>query len=133
MRRHPEGYFAAKLIVITGGTSGIGLALAEKFLQCNAKVVVLSDKADSVATALARLAGEGRAVHGYICDIGIPQAVTEACARLLAAHGAPDILINNAGFAIYRTFEQEDPAEVERLMSVNFAGAIRVTKALLGP
>ena len=69
--------------------------------------------------------------HGYVCDIGRPESVADACGQLLAAYGAPDILINNAGFAIYRTFEQEETAEVERLMSVNFAGAIRVTKALL--
>lgn len=130
-RRH-EDYFAAKLVVITGGTSGIGFALAEELLRRNAKVVVLADRAESVSSAMAQLAGGGRDVHGHVCDVGIAEDVTETCARIVAAHGAPDILINNAGFAIYRTFEQEDPAEVERLMSVNFGGAIRVTKSFLG-
>src|SRR4051794_5380527 len=105
MRRHPEGYFAAKLIIITGGTSGTGLAFADELLQRNAKVVILSDKAESVASA--------------------------TCVHILKTHGAPDILINNAGYAIYRTFEQEDPAEIERLMNVNFGGAVRVTKAFI--
>jgi uncharacterized protein len=131
MRRRPEGFFADKLILITGGTSGIGFALAEELIRRDGKVVVLADKADSVSRALALLEGNGRSIHGYICDIGDPATVTEICARIVESHGAPDILINNAGFAIYRAFEQEDPAEVERLMSVNFAGAIRVTKALL--
>jgi len=131
MQRYSDDYFTAKLILITGGTSGIGLALADKFLERNARVLILSDKAHSVRSALASLAGVGRSIHGYICDIGTPQAVTETCARIVEAHGAPDILINNAGYAVYRTFEQEDPSEVERLMSVNFGGAIRVTKALL--
>lgn len=130
-RRH-EDYFAAKLVVITGGTSGIGLALAKELSRRDARIVVLADKADSVASALAQLGGSHRSVHGYACDVGVPANVVETCARILEGHGAPDVLINNAGFAIYRTFEQEDPAEVERLMSVNFGGAIRVTKALLG-
>ena len=131
MRRRPEDYFVGKLILITGGTSGIGFALAEALIDRNAKVVVLADRADSVSRALRELGESGQTVHGYVCDIGLPEKVTETCARILETHGVPDILVNNAGFAIYRTFEQEDPAEVERLMSVNFAGAIRVTKALL--
>src|ERR1043165_372555 len=124
--------FAGKLVVITGGTSGIGFALARKFLELRARTILIADKPDSVSAALAQLKDEGRAAEGYVCDVGSPDAVRQTCAEISAKHGAPDILINNAGFAIYRTFEQEDPAEVERLMSVNFGGAIRVTKAFLG-
>jgi short-subunit dehydrogenase len=127
----PNDYFAGKLVVITGGTSGIGFALAEELLNRQARTIVLSDKAATVASAVEALGGDSRIVDGYVCDIGSPQSVTDACRQVLAKHGAPDILINNAGFALYRTFEQEEEAEVERLMSVNFAGTIRVTKAFL--
>ena len=51
---------------------------------------------------------------------------------LLRQHGPPDVLINNAGFAVYRAFEQSDAAEIERLVEVNFAGHIHCTKAMLG-
>jgi len=131
MRRRPDDFFSTKLAVITGGSSGIGLALAEELSRRNAKVVILSDRADSISSALSKLGGSARSAHGYVCDIGIADQVTETCGRIVAAHGVPDILINNAGFAIYRTFEQEEPEEVERLMNVNFCGAIRVTKAFL--
>jgi|SRR5215213_1830701 len=131
MRRRNDDYFAGKLVVITGGTSGIGLALAEELCRRKAHIVVLADKADSVSAAVAQLGGAERAAHGYVCDIGSPATVTETCAHVLATHGAPDILINNAGFAIYRTFHQEHPQDVERLMNVNFAGAVRVTKVFL--
>ena len=126
-----EAYFVSKVVVITGGSSGIGFALAGKLSASGARVIILADKPESVSHACADLSARGTAVHGYVCDIGRPESVADACGQLLAAYGAPDILINNAGFAIYRTFEQEETAEVERLMSVNFAGAIRVTKALL--
>ena len=131
MPRRNDEYFSAKLVVITGGTSGIGFALAEELTQRKARVVVLADQAESVSTAVQRLARNGCSVHGYVCDIGLPASVGEACARVLTEHGVPDILINNAGFAIYRTFEQEEPENVERLMSVNYAGAVRVTKGFL--
>ena len=131
MRRRHEDFFAAKLVVITGGTSGIGLALAHELSRRRAKVVVLADKAESVSRALTELKADNNWVHGYVCDIGVADQVTETCAQIIAQHGVPDILINNAGYAIYRTFEQEDPAEVERLMSVNFGGAVRITKAFI--
>ena len=130
MRRHEE-FFAAKLVVITGGTSGIGFALAKELSRRKARIVVLADRAASVEAAVVELGGAEHSVHGDVCDIGSPESVIGACARVLASHGVPDILINNAGFAIYRTFEQEEPAEVERLISVNFNGAIRVTKGFL--
>src|ERR1041385_1642996 len=116
MSRRPDDYFAGKLVVITGGSSGIGFALAGELSRRGAKVVILSDKPDSVARALAQLQS-GASVHGYVCDIGVVENVAETCARVVATHGAPDILINNAGFAIYRTFEQEESSEIERLMT----------------
>jgi short-subunit dehydrogenase len=126
-------YFFEKLVVITGGTSGIGLAVATELQHRRARIVILADKGPGVEQALQRLGGRSNAVDGYVCDIGTPQSVTKVAADILSAHGAPDILINNAGFATYRTFEEEDSLEIERLMSVNFAGAIRVTKAFIGP
>jgi short-subunit dehydrogenase len=131
MQRDHADFFAAKLVVITGGTSGIGLALAQEIARRDAKVVVLADKADSVSRALTKLRVGKNSVHGYVCDIGVADQVTEICAQIITEHGVPDILINNAGYAIYRTFEQEDPDEIERLISVNFGGAVRITKAFL--
>src|SRR5437016_4047075 len=128
MRRRPD-FFAAKLIVITGGTSGIGLALAHELSRRRAKVIVVADKAESILRALTELRASDYPVDGYMCDIGNADQVTETCSRILDEHGIPDILINNAGYAIYRTFEQEESDELERLMSVNFGGAVRITKA----
>lgn len=131
MYQHPDGRFASKLVLVTGGSSGIGFALAQEFLRRKARVLIIADTVASVTRAVGQLQADGGKVDGYVCDIGIAKSVSETCATIGAEHGTPDILINNAGFAIYRTFEQEDPTEVERLMSVNFAGAIRVTKAFV--
>jgi short-subunit dehydrogenase len=125
-------YFSQKRIVVTGGTSGIGFALAAELRRQDARVVILADKPESVGQAVQRLGGRSESLDGYVCDVGIPESVKKICAEIPAAHGVPDILINNAGYATYRTFEEEDSGEIERLMSVNFSGAIRVTKAFLG-
>jgi short-subunit dehydrogenase len=130
MRRR-ESYFASKLVLITGGTSGIGLALANALGALGARIVVLADKAGSVARAGAELSAQGFAAHAYVCDVGVPESVTETARIVLAVDGVPDIVINNAGYATYRTFEQEEPEDIERLLSVNLTGAIRITKAFL--
>jgi uncharacterized protein len=132
VRKDSDHYFENKLIVITGGTSGIGLALATELVNRNAKVIVLADKIEGVRRTVECLASNGAPFAGYSCDIGVAESVADASNTILAEHGVPDILINNAGFAIYRTLEQESPEEVERLISVNFAGAIRITKAFIG-
>ena len=133
MQSDTRSYFSQKLIVITGGSSGIGLAVAAELKRQNATVVILGDKAPGVEQAVNGLGGRSRRLDGYACDIGIPELVTKVSAEIFAAHGVPDILINNAGYATYRTFEEEDPLEIERLISVNFSGALRTTKAFVRP
>src|SRR5262249_46286944 len=108
--------FADKLIIITGGTSGIGLALAKDFYRRKAKVVVLADKLEGVERTIQHFGGQSTAFDGYVCDVGVPESVAQTSMMILAKHGVPDILINNAGFATYRPFEQEEPTEIERLI-----------------
>jgi len=131
IRPRVKNYFESKLILITGGSSGIGFALAAALLQHGARVLIIADREISVTQALADLRARGAHIEGYVCDIGLADNVAETCAVITREQGTPDIVINNAGFAVYRTFEQEDPGGIERLMSVNFAGAVRVTKAFL--
>ena len=77
------------------------------------------------------LADRGQ-VAAVVCDISDHHAVATSMAALLRDHGTPDVLVNNAGFAVYRAFEQSDADEIERLFEVNFAGHLLCTKAVLG-
>ena len=117
--------------MITGGSSGIGFAIAQRLAGFGAKVVLIADGQDRLDVAVRALGGAGAQVSSIVCDVGDPVAVRDAIVSLRREHGVPDVLINNAGFAVYRTFEESDPAEIEKLFNVNFAGHLLCTKAVL--
>jgi short-subunit dehydrogenase len=126
-----RAYFDGRLVVITGGSSGIGFAIARRLRDLGARIVLVADIPDKLDVAVQALGGAQGQVSSIVCDIGDPAAVGRAMEALRREHGIPDVLINNAGFAVYRAFEQSDPAEIERLVAVNFAGHVLCTKALL--
>jgi short-subunit dehydrogenase len=70
-------------------------------------------------------------IDGLQCDVADPGSVSEMAERVLQRNGCPDILVNSAGFATYRTVAASDVEELERLVAVNFLGAVRCTKAFL--
>jgi len=131
MRPPVHNSFHGRFLLVTGGSSGIGFALSRELLARGAKVLIVGLHEDAVELALSRLGGRGPNLEGLACDIGVPDSVERMADVVLRLHGVPDVLINNAGFATYRTFEQSDVSEIERLISVNFGGAVRVTKAFL--
>jgi uncharacterized protein len=123
--------FAGRKVLITGGSSGIGKEIARQFLELGARVAILADLADKLEGARRELAAGGRPVSAILCDLADAGDVRRAGAEYLSAHGAPDILVNNAGYAIYRTFEELEADEIDRLLRVNFVGACLITRAVL--
>jgi short-subunit dehydrogenase len=77
-------------------------------------------------------AATGADVSSVVCDIGRSDEIDAAAERLLAG-GPVDVLVNNAGYGVYRAFEAEDADEIERLLAVNLVGHVRFTKRLLAP
>lgn len=128
-----RSHFAGKLAVVTGGSSGIGYAVGEQLARLGATIVLVADESARLEAAVERLQTTGASVAAVRCDLSHRDDVRAAMASLLDRHGTPDLLVNNAGFAVYRTFEQSDADEIEQLFEVNFAGHLRCTKALLGP
>ena len=126
-----RAYFGGRLVVITGGSSGIGYAIAERLTGLGARVVLIADEPQKLDRAVLSLGGAAARVSSIVCDIGDPTAIRDAMATLLRVHGVPDVLVNSAGFAVYRAFEQSDAGEIERLLEVNFAGHVLCTKAVL--
>ena len=120
-----------KVVLITGGTSGIGRACAVAFGQAGASVVVTGrDEARLAATAaeLARLGISHRTVRA---DVGVAAAAARAVQETVAAFGRLDVLLNNAGISMRARFQDADVAVIERLMQTNFFGTVYTTKAAL--
>jgi short-subunit dehydrogenase len=126
-----RAHFGDRLVAITGGSSGIGYAIAERLTGLGARVVLIADDPRKLAGAVTALGGGDARVSSIVCDIGDATAIRGAMATLEREHGVPDVLVNCAGFAVYRAFEQSDMDEIQRLLDVNFAGHVLCTKAML--
>lgn len=115
-------------ILITGGGSGIGEALAHRFHDAGNVVIIAGRRQDALDAAAA-----GRAnIHTLTLDIESGQGVTDFAARLLAAFPALNVLINNAGIMRLEPLDRSrDLADAEATITTNLLGPIRLTNALI--
>jgi NAD(P)-dependent dehydrogenase (short-subunit alcohol dehydrogenase family) len=122
-----------KTVLITGGSAGIGRATAVKLAQAGARVLIVGRDQQKLAAAAAEIRGLGGDVGAYACDITEASACEQLAAQVLAEDRHVDILINNAGHSIRRAIEHSYDRfhDYERLMRVNYFGALRLTLALL--
>lgn len=114
-------YFDRKHAVVTGGSSGIGLAVVDLLAESGARVSVLAlDDADLARLKAERLPG----VRTYPVDVGARAAVFEAVAAAEDADGTADLLVTCAGVVRPGRFTELDPDEFEREMRVNYFGTL---------
>ena len=130
--RSLAGAVRGKVVVITGGSSGIGLAAAERCADAGATVVIAARDAEKLEAARAKLAERGT-VHAYACDLADPGACDAFAKRLLAEHGGVDFLVNNAGRSIRRSIDLSYDRfhDFERTMQLNYFAVVRLTMALM--
>ena len=135
-----KGTVAGKVVLVTGGSSGIGLAAACKFAEAGAITVICARDEDKLAEArkeileFAKNGGRADAqVHTYAVDISEEAATKAFIAWLEETLGGVDFLINNAGRSIRRAIEASYDRfhDFERTMQLNYFGCIRVTMGLL--
>lgn len=130
------GRLSGKRAVITGGASGIGLAIAEKFLRENAELVVIADNdEDALRLAPGRLRRYSRRalerVACYPLDVGNATLIDEFAKTVVAEHGNIEVLVNNAGITRDKTFRKKDLTQFFAVFDVNFAGPVRLIRAAL--
>ena len=119
-----------KRILITGGSSGIGLAIARVFLAKGAKVVITGRRPDTLATAVAELDASGF-VRGVSADMGTAAGRAATLEQALDALGGLDILVNNAGGVRAGRLETTSEADIEAMVAVDLLAPILLTRAAL--
>ena len=122
-----------KIVLITGGASGIGRATAVKLAQAGARVLMVGRDTQKLAAVTAEIRGCDGEAGSYGCDITDQAACGQLVAQVLSEHEHIDILINNAGHSIRRATEHTYDRfhDYERLMGVNYFAAVRLTLGLL--
>jgi NAD(P)-dependent dehydrogenase (short-subunit alcohol dehydrogenase family) len=131
--RSLRGQVKGKVVLITGGSSGIGLALAHKVAAAGAVTVIVARDPEKLSEAKRAIANEGFLAHTYSADVSDEAQCKKFVETVAREHGGVDILVNNAGRSIRRAIENSYDRihDFERTMSVNYFGALRLTLALL--
>lgn len=121
--------FSEKVVLISGGTSGIGLATARQFIEAGASVVLLGRDAQRGSAALRNLAGIGPEPVFFAGDISKTIDCGRVVAEIMAQFGRLDVLINSAGEYLEKSHQDTSESEFDRIMSINMKGPYFLTQA----
>lgn len=125
-----ERLLTGKTAVISGGTHGLGKAIAEQLALFGADLVLLARDAARLQATADELRTTGNRVLPLVCDIAKRDAVQSAVARIVAEMGRVDVLVNNAGIPAPRTFAETTLDDWDAVIGVNLSGAFYLTRAL---
>jgi short-subunit dehydrogenase len=120
-----------KRALITGGSSGIGLALAHLLLAKGAEVVITGRRPDVLANAVRELEGVGAPAWGIVADVAATDGRAATIKQALALLGGLDILVNNAGGVRAGRLENISEAELQAMIDVDLVAPILLTRAAL--
>ena len=116
-----------QVALVTGGSRGIGLAIAEELASAGAKVAVVARDGARAEAAAAGLPGEGH--RGYGCDVASSEAVNELVKRVEAELGSLDVLVNNAGVTRDNLLMRLKDEDWDAVMDTNLRGAFHLVRA----
>ncbi|HEU4776220.1 MAG TPA: SDR family oxidoreductase, partial [Telluria sp.] len=128
-----RGQVAGKVVLITGGSSGIGLAAAHKIAEAGAVTIICGRDEDKLAEAKKEITDRGFDCITYQADVADMADCDRFVQVLLDNHGKVDVLVNNAGRSIRRAIESSYDRfhDFERTMQLNYFGCLRLTMGLL--
>ena len=132
-RDDPHGALQGRHVIITGASSGIGRASAIAVAQRGATVFALARNADALDELVAEIRATGGQAHAFSCDVTDSVSVEHTIKDILGRFGHVDYLVNNAGRSIRRSVVNSTDRlhDYERVMAVNYFGAVRMVLALL--
>ncbi|HXU51417.1 MAG TPA: SDR family oxidoreductase [Casimicrobiaceae bacterium] len=131
--RSLAGRVRGKVVVVTGGSSGIGHATALKMGEAGADVVIVARDPEKLAATKKEIVDAGGRCTAYSCDLADMTAIEAIAKKILAAHGTVDVLVNNAGRSIRRAVinSLDRFHDYERTMQLNYFGAVKLILAFL--
>lgn len=117
-----------KVALVTGAARGIGLAIAQKFLAENYRVALLDIDAETLAQTAEAWRGDAR-VLPVVGDVSDPVQVQECVAKIAAHFGRLDVLVNNAGVAVFKPLLETTFEDWTRILATNLSGPFLMTQA----
>jgi 2-hydroxycyclohexanecarboxyl-CoA dehydrogenase len=123
--------FDNQTVVVTGGGGGIGGATCQRFGAEGARVAVFDLNLDAAEKVAASVRAEGGQAHAFRCDITDRDSVNAAVAAAEAQLGPIDVLVNNAGWDVFKPFTKTEPAQWDKLIAINLTGALHMHHAVL--
>lgn len=130
LRRRRAVSFCGRVVVISGGSRGLGLLVARRLVAEGARVALLARTEADLDAALAGGAGRGGQALVVPCDVGVREEVEAAVGRVVAELGAPSVLLHDAGIIGVGPESHMDEADYRRSLDVHFWGGYYLTEAL---
>jgi gluconate 5-dehydrogenase len=118
-----------RVAIVTGGSRGLGLEMAEGLAEAGASLMLCARRADWLTPAIDDLRGRGFKVDGMLCDVAKPDEVQAVVDKTMAAYGRLDILINNAGITWAARPEDMPFDKWQKVIDVNLTGAFLFAQA----
>ncbi|MBS3996175.1 MAG: 2-hydroxycyclohexanecarboxyl-CoA dehydrogenase [Hydrogenophaga sp.] len=122
---------SGKTVIVTGGGGGIGGATSRRFAEEGAQVAVFDMNLEAAQKVATEIEAAGGVAKAFKCDITDRAAVDAAVMATEAALGPIDVLVNNAGWDVFKPFTKTVPAEWEKLIAINLTGALHMLHAVL--
>lgn len=120
-----------KVVIITGGSSGIGKALAAEFGAHGSKILVTGRNQHGLDKTVEELREKGITIFGFRADVSVEEDNKRMAEEAMDKFGAIDVLINNAGISMRALFEDADVEVIKKVITINFFGVVYATKYCL--
>ena len=122
--------FKDKVVIVTGGTRGIGLEVAKSFYEKEANVIIFGSKKESVDKTVEELSKDNILVEGYYPNLNNYQEVVETIDKIYNKYKRIDVLINNAGISANKKIEDTTSEEFMHIMDININAMYNTSKAV---